>query len=55
MQPHPGLDPCVGLSLIIRASSTPFLEKDVNCSDRTFGGHPSTLAVGNERVLAVCT
>ena len=26
----------------------------VNCSDRAFGGRPSTLAAGKERPLAVC-
>ena len=30
-----------------------FLEGGVHCSDRTFGGHPSTLAVGNERLPAL--
>ena len=33
----------------------PSLEGSVSCSDRAFGGHPSTLAVGNESSLAVCT
>ena len=30
-------------------------EGGFNCSDRSFGGHPSTLALMNERPPAVCT
>ena len=31
------------------------LERGFNCSHRSFGGHPSTLALVNERPPAVCT
>ena len=31
----------------------PCLEGGISCSDRAFGGRPSTLAAGNERSMAV--
>ena len=48
---HPGWTSALSSELPQQTS----FEGGVNCNDKAFGGCPSTLAVGNERPLAVRT